>query len=47
MKEKYKKQNIRIYFRGRYDEGNTEIENINDALIIKKFNILMNNVHNS
>ena len=28
MKEKDIKQNIRLYFRGRYDEGNTEIEKL-------------------
>ena len=36
-----------MYFRARYGKENTEMEKFNNSLSMKKFNILMNNVHNS
>ena len=45
VKKKDIKTIIRMYFGARYDKEITEMEKFNNALSMKTFNILMNNVH--
>ena len=41
------KTSIRMYFKARYDTDISKIEKFNDNLRIKKYNILIKNVHTS